>query len=87
MQHDDPSIPYIQRISEALNYTVQNDKLEGQQKTARALAQIAHEAEILRAQLYEIFKAAADHDLAQIRHIFKMCDCHKKEPTTTTKSH
>ncbi len=80
-------IPYINRIKEALSIPFEQQTPEAARVCAEKLARIAHEAEVLRAQLYEIFKAAAESDIAQIRHIFKMCECYKKEPTTTTKSH
>lgn len=69
--------PYLERIRDAL----QEDATAA---CAMKLSQIALEADVLHEKLYQIYCAAAKNDLAQIRHIFKLCACYKNEQQTTS---
>lgn len=75
-------IPYIERIKDALRMLQDKPSLENTATCAQKLAQLAHEAEVIRDKLREIYVAAAVSDINHIRHIFKMCNCYENEQQT-----
>lgn len=76
--------PYLERIKDALREMEVTMTAETTAACARKLNQIALEADVLREKLYQIYCAAAENDLIQIRHIFKLCACYKNEQQTTS---